>query len=407
MAAFRYVAVDAAGATHRGTMEAASEARVIESLQRKGFIPLKAEPDRGAGLGSNFLTLDIGRGGALSKADLANITRELATMLGAGQNLDAALRFLIETSTNRKVIAVMSRVREKVRGGSALATALQSEPKSFPRLYVSLVQAGEAGGNLSDTFERLAVLLERQRTLAATVQSAMVYPILLIIVATGSITFLLTKVLPEFVPLFEENGAKLPAATKLLIAIGDAVSNDGPWAVLALLILGFAARQALKDKRVKRWTDGVLLRIPIVGSLIRETLAARFSRTLGTLLMNGVSLITALGIARETLGNLAAVDAVDWAIGRARSGAGVAQPLGERKIFPTRMIHLIRLGEETAQLGPMAIKTADIHEEQTRVAVQRLVSLLVPVITVVMGVAVAFIIGSLLTAMLSLNDLAG
>jgi general secretion pathway protein F len=407
MAAFRYVAVDAAGTTHRGTMEAASEARVIESLQRKGFIPLKAEPDRGSGFTAQFLTLEIGRGGALGKADLANITRELATMLGAGQNLDAALRFLIETSTNRKVIAVMSRVREKVRGGSALATALQAEPKSFPRLYVSLVQAGEAGGNLSETFERLAVLLERQRALAATVQSALVYPILLVIVATASITFLLTKVVPEFVPLFEENGATLPTPTKILIALGDVVANDGPWALLASLVLGFAAWQALKDKRVRRWTDGMLLRVPIAGKLIRETLAARFSRTLGTLLMNGVSLITALGIARETLGNLAAVDAVDWAIGRARSGAGVAQPLGERKVFPPRMIHLMRLGEETAQLSTMLLKTAEIHEEQTRIGVQRLVSLLTPVITIVMGLAVAFIIGSILTAMLSLNDLAG
>jgi general secretion pathway protein F len=407
MAAFRYVAVDAAGATHRGTMEAASEARVIESLQRKGFIPLKAEPDRGAGFGSQFLTLDLGRGSALSKGDLANITRELATMLGAGQNLDASLRFLVETAANRKAIQVMSRVREKVRGGSGLATALQAEPKSFPRLYVSLVQAGEAGGNLTDTFERLAVLLERQRSLAATVQAAMIYPILLMIVATGSITLLLTKVLPQFVPLFEENGAQLPFATKLLIAIGDAVGNYGLWAVLTLLVLGFGAWQALKDRRVKRWADGMLLRIPVVGSLIRETLAARFSRTLGTLLLNGVSLISALGIARETLGNLAAVDAVEWAIGRARSGAGVSQPLNERKVFPPRMIHLIRLGEETAQLGQMALKTAEIHEEQTRISVQRMVSLLVPVITIVMGLAVAFIIGAIMLAMLSLNDLAG
>ena len=407
MTAFRYVAVDAAGTTHRGTMEAASEARVIESLQRKGFIPLKAEPDRGGGFASNFLTLDIGRGAALSKGDLANITRELATMLSAGQNLDASLRFLVETATNRKAVAVMSRVREKVRGGAALATALQAEPKSFPRLYVSLVQAGEAGGNLTDTFERLAVLLERQRSLAATVQSAMVYPILLVIVATGSITLLLTKVLPQFVPLFEENGAQLPMATKLLIAVGDIVGNYGLWAVLTLLILGFAWRQALKDRRVKRWSDGMLLRIPIVGKLIRETLAARFSRTLGTLLLNGVSLITALGIARETLSNLAAVDAVDWAISRARSGAGVSQPLGERKVFPPRMIHLIRLGEETAQLSQMALKTAEIHEEQTRISVQRMVALLVPVITIVMGLAVAFIIGAIMLAMLSLNDLAG
>jgi general secretion pathway protein F len=406
VASFRYTAIDAAGVVQRGAMEAASEARVIESLQRKGFIPLKAEPDRGAGWTAG-LTLEIGRKGGLSRGDVANVTRELATMLGAGQNLDAALRFLIETSGSKRVIKIMGRVREKVRGGSALAAALSAEPRSFTRLYVSLVQAGEAGGNLSDTFERLASLLEAQRSLAATVQSAMVYPILLLITAIGSITLLLTKVLPEFVPLFEENGAALPRPTRILIAIGDITANDGPWLLLALLILGFAARQALKDRRARRWADGMLLRVPIVGGLIRETLAARFSRTLGTLLMNGVSLITALGIARETLGNLAAVDAVDWTIGRARSGAGMSQPLGERKVFPARMIHLLRLGEETAQLGAMALKTAEIHEEQTRISVQRLMGLMTPAITVVMGAAIAFIIGSLLTAMLSLNDLAG
>ncbi len=406
MASFRYTAIDAAGVVQRGAMEAASEARVIESLQRKGFIPLKAEPDRGTGW-TGGLTLEIGRQGGLSRGDVANVTRELATMLGAGQNLDAALRFLIETSGSKRVIKIMGRVREKVRGGSALAAALSAEPRSFTRLYVSLIQAGEAGGNLSDTFERLAALREAQRQLAATVQSAMIYPTLLFITAIGSITLLLTKVLPEFVPLFEENGAALPRPTKILIAIGDITANAGPWILLALLILGFAARQALKDKRARRWADGMLLRIPIAGGLIRETLAARFSRTLGTLLMNGVSLITALGIARETLGNLAAVDAVDWTIGRARSGAGMAQPLGERKVFPARMIHLLRLGEETAQLGAMALKTAEIHEEQTRISVQRLMGLLTPAITVVMGAAIAFIIGSLLTAMLSLNDLAG
>jgi len=405
MGSYRYTAIDAAGVVQRGAMEAASEARVIESLQRKGFIPLKAEPDRGAGIAAG-LSLDLG-GGGLTRGDVANITRELATMLGAGQNLDAALRFLIETSSSKRVIKVMSRVREKVRGGSALAAALSAEQRSFTRLYISLVQAGEAGGNLSETFERLASLLEAQRTLAATVQSAMVYPTLLLITAIGSITLLLTKVLPEFVPLFEENGAALPRPTRILIAIGDITAKDGPWALLALLILGFAARQALKDKRVRRWADGMLLRIPLVGGLIRETLAARFSRTLGTLLMNGVSLITALGIARETLGNLAAVDAVDWTIGRARSGAGMAQPLSERKVFPARMIHLLRLGEETAQLGAMALKTAEIHEEQTRMSVQRLMALMTPAITVVMGATIAFIIGSLLTAMLSLNDLAG
>ena len=407
MAAFRYVAVDAAGTLHRGAMEAASEAGVIESLQRQGYIPLKAEPDTGGGWVVRLLTLAPIRKRGLSRADIANVTRELATMLGAGQNLDAALRFLIETAPSARIVAVMGRVREKVRGGSALAAALAVEPQSFPRLYVSLVQAGEAGGNLTDTFERLATLLERQQSLTATIQSAMIYPALLIIAAVGSIALLLTKVLPQFVPLFEENGAALPAPTRILIAIGDITTTAGPWLLIASLVLTVTAGRALKDARVRRWADGTMLRVPIAGGLIRLTLAARFSRTLGTLLLNGVPLIGALGIAKETLNNLVAAEAVEWAIGKARSGAGMAQPLGERAIFPPRMIHLLRLGEETAQLGTMALKTAEIHEEQTRVAVQRLISLLVPAITVVMGAAVAFIVGSLLAAMLSLNDLAG
>jgi general secretion pathway protein F len=405
--AFRYVAVDAAGTLHKGAMEAASEAGVIESLQRQGYIPLKAEPDTGGAFASRFLKLDLTRKRGLSRADVANVTRELATMLGAGQNLDAALRFLVETAGNDRVTTIVGRVREKVRGGSSLATALAAEPASFPKLYVSLVQAGEAGGNLSDTFERLATLLERQQALAATVQSAMIYPVLLVIAAVGSIAFLLTKVLPQFTPLFQESGAALPRPTRILIALGDFTAITGPWILIALLILGLAIRQALKDPRVRRWADGAVLKLPLAGGLVRLTLAARFSRTLGTLLMNGVPLITALGIAKETLGNLAAAEAVDWATQRARSGAGMAQPLAERGIFPPRMIHLLRLGEETAQLGAMALKTAEIHEEQTRVAIQRLVSLMVPAITVVMGAAVAFIVGSLLAAMLSLNDLAG
>ncbi|MDB5395018.1 MAG: type secretion system protein [Rhodospirillales bacterium] len=407
MTAFRYVAVDSAGTVHKGAMEAVSEAGVIESLQRQGYIPLKAEPDTGGGWASRLIKLDLTRQRGLSRTDVANVTRELATMLGAGQNLDAALRFLIETAGSARIVTIVGRVREKVRGGSSLASALAAEPHSFPRLYVSLVQAGEAGGNLTDTFERMATLLERQQSLTATVQSAMIYPVLLIITAIGSIALLLTKVLPQFVPLFQESGAALPRPTRILIALGDFTASAGPWILIALLLLGLGIRRSLKDARVRRWADGAVLRLPIAGGLVRLTLAARFSRTLGTLLMNGVPLITALGIAKETLGNLAAAEAVDWAIGRARSGAGMAHPLSERGIFPPRMIHLLRLGEETAQLGSMALKTAEIHEEQTRVAVQRLVSLMVPAITVVMGAAVAFIVGSLLAAMLSLNDLAG
>ncbi len=407
MTEFRYIAIDAAGAIHRGTMEGASEAGVIEALQRQGYIPMRAKPAGKRTRLADLLTMDLGRRRGLRRNEIANMTRELATMLGAGQNLDLALRFVIETAPNARVRDVLERLRDKVRGGSALAAALAVERRSFSRLYISLVQAGEAGGKLGETLERLAGLLERQRSLTATIQSAMIYPVLLTIMAVGSIAFLLTTVLPQFVPLFEENGAELPGATRILIALGSFTSHYGLWAILAVLVIVLGARQALKEKRFRRAADSFVLRIPVVGELLRQVFAARFCRTLGTLLVNGVPLIAALGVARDTLSNLAALEAVEWAITRARNGAGIAQPLGERRIFPLRMIHLLRLGEETGQLGPLALKAAEIHEEQTRIVVQRLVSLMVPAITIVMGAAVAFIIGSLLTAMLSLNDLAG
>jgi general secretion pathway protein F len=253
----------------------------------------------------------------------------------------------------------------------------------------------------------MADLLDRQRSMSATITSALIYPTLLMLAAIGSVTLLLTQVLPQFVPMFEQSGAALPASTQFLIDAGAAVSGYGLQALLVLTALTMVARAVLRRPRPRLLADRFMLRVPIIGPLMREILAARFTRVLGTLLVNGVSLITALGVVRDALGNLAAVDAVERATSSARGGGGLAQPLAETRVFPARAIHLLRLGEENAQLGPMALRAADIHEERTRLAMQRLVALLVPAITVLMGVAVAGIVASLMTAMLSLNDLAG
>ncbi len=407
MPSFRYTALDAAGHLLRGTMEAADEASVIERLQRQGQIPMRAEPAGRGWFLADLLTVEFGRRRHLTRQDVANVTRELATMLAAGQDLDRALRFIVETAPNARLTTVMDRVRSKVRGGSALAAALAQEPQSFSRLYVGLVRAGEAGGTLGDTLDHLAGLLERERQLASTVISALIYPAILVVAAIGSIVILLTQVLPQFTPLFEESGAELPLATRILIATGDIVSTGGPWIAVLLLVLGVAGHQALKRPAVRDVVDRWLLHMPIYGRLLRVALAARFCRTLGTLLRNGVPLITALGIVQDALGNRAAVAAIEIASASAKGGAGLSRPLADAKIFPTRTIHLLRLGEETAQLAQMALKAAEIHEEETRLGVQRLVALLVPAITVLMGAAVAAIVGSLLVAMLSLNDLAG
>jgi general secretion pathway protein F len=406
MPAFRYSAITATGELVKGTTDATNEAAVVLQLRRQGQVPARVEQAAPGFSIRDLLTMEFGRRRGLGRQEVTNVTRELAIMLDAGQDMDRALRFLVETAPNPRVAKVLDEIRQAVRDGSSLAAALTRHGGSFTRLYVGLVRAGEAGGTLAAILERLATLLERERALTATIQSAMIYPVLLLVAAIGSITLLLTQVLPQFVPLFEQNGVALPRPTQILIAVGAFVSKDGLYVLLLLAALFVTARQALRMPGPRLLVDRWLLRLPVIGTLSRDIIAARFSRTLGTLVLNGVPLIGALGIVRDTVGNRAGIQAIDRATLSAKGGAGLAGPLGDSGVFPLRTIYLLRLGEETAQLGKMALRAAEIHEEKTRIGVQRLVSLLVPVITIVMGAAVASIVSSLLLAMLSLNDLA-
>jgi general secretion pathway protein F len=406
MPTFRYRAIGPAGEVQSGMMDAATEAEVVARLQRQGSMPMRAEPVQPGSWLTALWHAEFAAGRSLRRQETADLIRELATMLSAGQDLDRAFRYLYETAPNARVRAMAGGLRDIVRDGSPLADALARYPRGFSRLHVALVRAGEASGQLAETLSRLAELLERQQRLAAAVTSALIYPCLLLVAAVGAITLLLTEVLPQFVPLFDQSGAKLPASTQLLIATGDFISQNGLLILLAIAVLVLLGRVALRVPRLRLTTDRLLLHVPIAGGLLREVLAARFTRVLGTLLVNGVSLIAALGIVRDAVGNRAAMAAVERAAASARAGAGLALQLGAAKVFPPRTMHLLRLGEENAELGPMALRAAEIHEERTRVALQRLVALLVPAITILMGLAVAGIVASLLTAMLSLNDLA-
>jgi general secretion pathway protein F len=408
MATRRYTAIDRTGAAINGTVEAPDEATVLRQLRKEGALPLSVSQPRGGVFGAitSILSTSAGGGSSLTRQDVTNITRELATMLAAGQDLDRALRFLVETAPNRRVARIMGELRDEVRDGSSLAAALGRRPRSFSRLYVGLVRAGEAGGNLAPTLERLAELMERERSLAATVQSALIYPTMLIVAAIGSVVLLLTQVLPQFVPLFEQNGAALPPSTQFLIDAGDAVSHYGLAALLVIAALAVLIGAALREPGIRLGFDRLKLKLPLIGALTREILAARFSRTLGTLLANRVSLIPALAIVREVLGNEAGVRAVDDATASATGGAGLSTSLAASGLFPPRLVHLLRLGEETAQLGPMALRAAVIHEDRVRITTQRMVALLTPTITIAMGAIIAGIVSSILLAMLSLNDLA-
>ncbi|MCO6160572.1 type II secretion system F family protein [Asaia lannensis] len=415
MAEFPYRAIDRQGTMLSGTLSAVTRDAAIAQLRQMGHMPIHvgAAGERSTGSliarglkqGPSFAGISLARR-SLTRAELSAVTRELAVMLGAGQDMDRALRFLAETAGNTRTTNVMQGVRDRIRGGQALHLALSSAPGSFPPLYLGMVRAAEASGDLTPTMDRLATLLERERALASTVQSAMIYPAILTLTAIGSVTLLLTKVLPQFTPLFEQNGATLPASTRLLTAAGAWLGQYGTVLLLVFLGFGLVVRIALRRPSIRHSADTMLLRLPGLGALMREVLAARFARILGTLLVNGVPLLTALGIVRDALGNSAATRAITEASNTARSGGGLSASLAQAGIFPVRLVHLLQLGEETARLGPMALRAADIHEDQAKLAIQRLVAILVPAITIVMGLAVAGIVSSLLLAMLSLNDLA-
>jgi general secretion pathway protein F len=406
MPSFRWSAINPGGDVARGVMEAPDRTAVVDRLQRQGQVVLRADPADGRRGWADLLQIELRRSRGLDKATLGEVTRELAIMLAAGQDLDRALRFVVENIRSARARVILGSVRDKVRSGSSLAAALAAEPRSFSKLYVGVVRAGEAGGTLPTTLDRLATLLERERSLSANLRSAMIYPALLITAAIGSIFLLLDYVLPQFAPIFEQAGAELPLATRMLMTLGSVVGAAAPWLLIVVLAGALIIRQLLARPAYRLKFDRMLLHLPIGGSLLRETLAARFTRTLGSLLQNGVSLIPALGIAQDALGNLAAAAAVEAAAVGAKGGAGLARPLAAAGLFPARTIHLLQLGEEAAQLASLSLKAAEIHDEQARLMVQRLVALAVPMITITMGLAVAGIVSALLTAMLSLNDLA-
>jgi general secretion pathway protein F len=403
---FRYTAVDTAGKRTSGLIEAASAAAAADTLQRRHYLVLRADEVGKHDWLNELFEADLSFRRALPKAAVAHFTRELSVMLQAGQDVDHALRFLIDTSENKRAGEIMQAIRDQVRGGKSLAAALGEHPLVFSRLYISLVRAGEAGGQLADALAHLADLLERELRLAASIQSALIYPVLLLIASIGTIVLLLTYVLPSFTPIFVQAGAQLPTPTRILIAIGDFVRSYGGLILVGLLVAFLAAHRALRQPQVAMAVARSMIKVPVVGTLIRRVEAARLTRVLGTLLRNGVGLVVALGIARDVLGNLVASKAVGDAVTKVRSGERLAGSLAEGRFFPSQTIHLVQLGEETGRLSDMTLRAADIHDAQVQQSVQRLLSLLVPVVTIIMGLIVAGIVGSLLLAMLSLNDLA-
>ncbi len=400
---FRYKALSTAGDPIEGVMEAASAEEVIVRLQDAGNLPLDARPadDSGGSLAALF------RRAPMKGAQVLQFTQQLATLLGAGQPLDRALQILLDLPDSPEARRVIERVRDAVRGGTPLSQALEQEEGVFSRLYVNMVRAGEAGGSLHDTLKRLAEYLERSKALRESVINALIYPSILVLMVFGALLLLLGYVVPQFLPLFEDMDVEMPLLTQVVMALGNFVSGYW-WLLLAGLVAGFMLlRRRLADPQTRRGFDAWVLRRGLVGGLVARLETARLARTLGTLVHNGVPLLTALSIARNVMGNLALSDAVEAASAEVKTGGGLAQALGRSKLFPRLALQMVAVGEESGDLDTMLTKVADTFDQEVKNTVERLLAALVPAVTVFMAAAVALIMMAILIPIFSLTNAVG
>ena len=406
MPLFRYEAVDTAGDIVKQEMSAPNQNTVIEKLRDQGLLLLSIEEASGGLLNQQFSLQFMSTRGRISQKDVGIFTQQIAKLLQAGLPLDRALTILISIAEEGEVRRVLTRIQEEVRGGSTLADAMEAQTGVFTRLYLNMVRAGEAGGSLEVVLARLSEFMERAKALRDTVTSALIYPMILLFVAGTSVIVLLTFVVPQFEQLFEDAGEALPVPTQVVIFVGDAL-RDYWWLGLGLvlLVVAYMKRQLSQPETRYRW-DGLFLRLPLFGDLIAKVEMARLARTLGTLLRNGVPLLTALSIVKETLTNLVLAEAIGNVAENLKAGQSLAEPLMEQGAFPQLAVHMIRVGEETGQLDDMLIQVADTYDDEVQTTVKRMLTLLEPVMILGLSLVIAGIIMSILMAIISINDLA-
>ena len=411
MTLYNYQAVSADGMAQDGTMEAGSEAQVIESLNAQGLIPLQVFI--GAGASSNNAEVSGSKktrrsslfgSKRVSQPDIVAFTQQLSSMLKAGLPLDKALGIQLDILDNPALQEMVGGIQEKVRGGVHFADALEDSGQ-FSRFYINMVRAGEASGSIDDALGRLVDYMLRAKELRSTVVSAMIYPAILFVVAILSIIALLLFVVPQFSQMFADMGAELPTLTKAVIAAG-AFLEQYWWAVL----LGFLCLLALMqymftNEKARLWLDRSMLRWPIVGDLVAKVEMARFSRSLGTLLNNGVPLLGSLQIVKNTMGNRVMAKSVGEAADSLKQGESLTRTLLGKKVFPPYALHMLRVGEETGRMEELLHDVAVIYDDEVKTSVRQMLSLMEPLLILLMAVAILAILFAVLIPMISMGDL--
>ncbi len=404
MPVFEYKAVSPTGETVQGTMEASSLELVISKLQEAGNIPLQAREARQGGFGLDMFR--IGKRG-MNNREIGQFTSQLSTLLGAGLPLDRSLQILLELSENERITRTVSDIRDRVREGGSLSEAFDAQHGTFSRLFVNMITAGEIGGTLDKTLDRLSDYLERSKELKDSVVSAMIYPVLLMVLAGGSLILLLVYVIPQFMPIFEELGGDLPTITKMVLAVGSVLQNFW-WGLIGLTLLAIAwFKSMLLDPPRRLVWDKRVLKMRWVGDLVAKIETAKLSRTLGTLLDNGVPLLSALSIAKNVISNSAMRQDIQDTAREVKTGGGLARSIAKEGRFPRLAVQMISVGEETGKLDEMLLKVSDTYDGEVRNTIDRLLSVFTPVVTLLLAVMIGTIVLSVLMAILSINDLVG
>lgn len=404
MPSFAYKALSATGEVITGLMDAGSTEEVVSRLQDQGHIPVEATPADAAQQAS---LLSFLRRSGVSQAQVNQFTAQMASLLGAGLPLDRAMQIQCDLAENDKLRKLLTRIRDAVRSGTSLSDALEAQHGVFSRLYVNMVRAGEMGGTLDRTLARLADYLKRNKELKDQVVSAMIYPIILTVLAGASLLFLLTFVIPRFAPIFEDMGASLPWLTRMVMGAAEVI-RSGWWIIAGVTVIGVAwFRRELAQPHTRLKWDERFLRLPKFGDLLIKIETARLSRTLGTLMQNGVPLLTGLAIARNVVGNSVIAQALDAVGQEVKTGSGLTQPMIQSKRFPKLALQMVAVGEETGQLDEMLGRVADTYDLEVKTAVDRLMAFLVPALTIFMAGAIAVIVLSMVMAIMGMNELVG